>query len=742
MGLTLDEQDTLHDLADMTMKVMVDRRYQLQTRENPAQLIAYTAHDLMTPLTGVQLSLSLLKEDEEVQRQLGSHHLELLKTAANCSDLMIRICQTVIDTLRQETPASLPTDLMGSTGNIPVTKMAELVSSLSMIMEPIPKPVPLIITLDPSVPAMIMSDDLKLFRSALNLLSHALSRTELGYVHMKIFSKEETGYLLFECENTGRPVEVEEYQYLFQPSRTEDGILRLGLSSVASLINALDGEYGFRPRGVGSDGTALVDAKGRRQTGSVFWFSVPLFLPDTFGVDGGGKFPKRKRSVDASPQTGPVKMPVIPLIHRAGSTTSIPSSSRHGQSASLGDILQTDAVNGSCLNEPFASSVQPTAKANPFLDRKMPALPRSPPESQNGVMQGNGESSTVPVVASLPTQKDKPSAPRVRRALVIDDSLVVRKSIAVALKKMGFEVTQARDGMEGFACLKETMFDITLCDFLMPVMDGMDCVKQYREWEAKNRSWFRQLVIGISAHASANDHGQGIKAGMDDFVPKPISIMTLTEIQDRDVVRNRTKQLDELDESSASSIASANVVDGEPAEPAPSSELKRGAQEIEESEAKRRRTFPVNGDEDHEPTVPVCLIATDTPSIKSSDVLTKLESNGWKVIVIHDGNDALRLLQMRNWDAVLIDDDLPVIAGTPCVTKFREWEQNNRVNIQKNVCLVCDGDIPSPDDKASVIQPPAGIDGVLRNPVQWKDLNYYIQKSKKDGPGIVVRDQS
>jgi CheY-like chemotaxis protein len=112
--------------------------------------------------------------------------------------------------------------------------------------------------------------------------------------------------------------------------------------------------------------------------------------------------------------------------------------------------------------------------------------------------------------------------------------------------------------------------------------------------------------------------------------------------------------------------------------------------------------------------------------------LTKLESNGWKVIVVHDGNDALRLLQMRNWDAVLIDDDLPVIAGTPCVTKFREWEQSNRVNRQQNVCLVCDGDIPSPGDKASVIQPPAGIDGVLRKPVQWKDLNYFIKRAKKD----------
>lgn len=723
---------------------MVDRRYQMQTRENPAQLIAYTAHDLMTPLTGVQLSLSLLKEDEEVQRNLGSHHLELLKTAANCSDLMIRICQTVIDSLRQETPASLPTDLMGSTGNMPVTKMSELLNSLSMIMEPIPKPVPLIITLDPSVPAMIMSDDLKLFRSALNLLSHALSRTELGYVHMKIFPKEETGYLLFECENTGRPVEVEEYQYLFQPSRTEDGILRLGLSSVASLINVLDGEYGFRPRGIGSDGKTILNGKGRPQTGSVFWFSVPLFLPDTFGVDGdsSGKFPKRKRSVDAPVQNGPVKMPIIPLMQRTGSTASIPSASRQGQSNGLGDKMQADGIKGSCFNKAFGPSVQPTAEGNPFLDRKLPALPKNPPEGQNAAVQGNGESSAVPGVASLPTRKDKPSAPRMKRALLIDDSLVVRKSIAAALTKMGFEVTQARDGMEGFACLKETMFDITLCDFLMPVMDGMDCVQQYREWEAKHRPWFRQLIIGISAHASANDRGQGIKAGMDDFVPKPISINTLTEMQDTEVVRIRSNQLDELEVSSeSSSIASANVVSGESAEPAPSAELKRGAQEIEELEAKRRITFPVNADDDHEPTVPVCLIATDTPTVKSSDVLHQLESNGWKVIVIHDGNDALRLLQMRNWDAILIDDDLPVIAGTPCVTKFREWEQNNRVNKQKNVCLVCDGDIPSPDDKASVIQPPAGIDGILRNPVQWKDLSYFIERTKKEGPlGIVVRD--
>ena len=674
----------------MTIQLMVDRRYRLQTRENPAQLIAYTAHDLMTPLTGVQLSLSLLKDDEDVQRQLSSHHLELIKTAANCSDLMIRICQTVIKTLRKEDPASLTAQDMDSGEGAAFTVMVDLVKSLLMILEPIPKPVPLIITLDPQLPVYILSDDLKLFRSALNLVSHAMSRTKLGYVHLKIHAQQDKANVLFECVNTGVDVAVEEYQYLFQPSRTEDGILHLGLSSVASLINSLNGQYGFR---------AAPHIGGRKQTGSVFWFSVPLFQAESGGNE----------SV-AESQTASTTLPVLPLLQRAGSSTNLmrnaSASSMASRRASLAieDILQVDR-----LNAVFA----PTVNTNTPTERKMSAI-----------------SSTV-------NGGPEVSGSRKRRALVIDDSLVVRKSLAFALKKLDFEVTLAKDGMEGFACLKDQMFDITLCDFLMPVMDGMDCVKQYREWEEKNRPSFKQLIVGISAHANANDHGQGLKAGMEDFKPKPISIEDLTEMTISDVARKRSKQLDTLE--GCTSVSSSHVVDGEPMDTDPSASSKRAATEALERSAKRVRAPSV--DFSHESTSePVCLIATDTPTMESNTIAITLESNGWQVVIVHDGQEVLRLLQIRNWDAVLIDDKLPMIPGTLCITGFREWEQINRVNKQKNMLLVVEGDIPSPDDKASVIQPPHGVDGVLRNPVQWKDLEVYVKKSKKDGSlGIVVR---
>jgi hypothetical protein len=55
----------------------------------------------------------------------------------------------------------------------------------------------------------------------------------------------------------------------------------------------------------------------------------------------------------------------------------------------------------------------------------------------------------------------------------------VRKSIGRALERLGFSVSMAEDGIEGLTQLKETVFDITLLDFLMPNLDGIEYVIQF-----------------------------------------------------------------------------------------------------------------------------------------------------------------------------------------------------------------------------------------------------------------------
>jgi hypothetical protein len=83
-GLNLEEKQNLIELSALAVQAAVDHRHRkAEDFNNPAQLIAYTAHDLLTPLTGVQLSLSLLMEDEDFSAKLSSTQRELVSTASS-----------------------------------------------------------------------------------------------------------------------------------------------------------------------------------------------------------------------------------------------------------------------------------------------------------------------------------------------------------------------------------------------------------------------------------------------------------------------------------------------------------------------------------------------------------------------------------------------------------------------------------------------------------------------------------
>jgi CheY-like chemotaxis protein/signal transduction histidine kinase len=570
-GMSESEQESLNDLASMTVQAMVDRRSRLQHRQNSAELMAWTAHDLVTPVTGIHLSLSLLEDDEDLQSRLDPAHKELLKTASLCTDLMVRMCQSVVDTMRQREgcfSGKTSIQLMPSSSklNKPCTNMADLLENLSLIIKPNPKQVPVILTLDPSVPAAIVCDDLVLFRSALNLLSHAVSRTIRGYIRLKIYPLQDQ--LCFECEDTGP--DIIDGESLFQPGSAEDGSANLELSSIATQIEAIGGEYGFRPRPCPGDGTS--PQEHLQDSGSVFWFRVPLVASEA----------QTQSTVDDSSVSTAIAgtTAITGTADCTDTTTRMKTSPRHTQSLisntsklslAVGDISQVEVLQDSCLFEALQKSFisdafEPSIRQDPekIMARETvlkptpkqttPSIDRSVNSDEKKVENRN----KIPPLS--PSPMEMTSGPRKRRALVIEDSCVVRKSLVRALDRLGFEVSHAVNGMEGLELLKETMFDLVLCDFLMPVMDGMDCVKQYREWELDVHPSFCQWIVGMSAHANVGDQDQGLKAGMDEFHPKPISIKTLTEIQQSDGIRTRSKMLDGLERSKVFPVALSSLV--------------------------------------------------------------------------------------------------------------------------------------------------------------------------------------
>ena len=761
-GLSEDDQAFLKDLADLTVREMVIRKSSLAGEQSPAKMIAYTAHDLMTPLTGVQLSLSLLKEDEEVKEKLGGHQQELLSTAANCSDLMIRICQTALDTLREDTMAvpNVPTSAVAHAqeGSSPITKMPELIKSLTMIMDPIPKKVPMILTLDTSLPHRIVCDDLKLFRSTLNLVSNGITRTELGVVHMKIYLRSaDNSKIIFECFDTGPEIEAKDHDDLFNPGHTSEGEFHLGLSSVATLVKSLDGEYGYRHGGLTTKGQSHLHQKG-----STFWFSIPLYSMK--GVGSGSE--SLKSFGDNSGGYGMTK---------TQSTKSL-----RGSLDGISDFFAAQINGHSSKNACLLHATQSPGRNSPFPITKsgtnsLATITSGPPRNifTPAMTSIEPASSGADYKMAAPASVSAAVAPTTRksRALIIEDSLVVRKSVARALERMGMTVAQAVNGAEGLERLKAKMYDFVLCDFLMPVMDGIDCVRQYREWEKQNRPHFSQYIVGISAHANANDGNKGINAGMNEFRQKPISVAILAAIREDPKVSSVSRQLDESEsknegfESGASNQSLQSMSDKQshsfksglnlnrnlsgtlfgtsPKRPAVSTSTSSRQNEVFEVPqpfSKRQRTDNDVGSIDLTGS-PACLIASDWSIERSSPLVAAMEARGWKVIHTKNGQHAMQLLKKRVWDAILLDDQLTPHSGSSCCKAFRHWERQNRANRQRNFFFLCSIHVPSVFDKASTIQPPTGFDGVLGKPVVWEELNHLLHIKKDRSMEIIMRNQ-
>lgn len=110
--------------------------------------------------------------------------------------------------------------------------------------------------------------------------------------------------------------------------------------------------------------------------------------------------------------------------------------------------------------------------------------------------------------------------------LLIDDAVVIQKTIGGALRRRHFDVTLASNGLIGLNMMKEKLFDVVLMDLQMPVMDGHEAIKNLRLFEKENDVPHseRQIVIGISANADDETIALTALNGMDHFLPKPFSI--------------------------------------------------------------------------------------------------------------------------------------------------------------------------------------------------------------------------
>jgi|GEM_PF-2496919 len=118
-------------------------------------------------------------------------------------------------------------------------------------------------------------------------------------------------------------------------------------------------------------------------------------------------------------------------------------------------------------------------------------------------------------------ERDEPDMPAVAklhgRVLLAEDNENNQRLLTLYLTKMGAQVTQAENGAVAVMHALNNNFDLILMDMQMPVLSGIDAIRQLRG------SGYKQPIIALTANATNEDRRQCLDAGCNNFLTKPVT---------------------------------------------------------------------------------------------------------------------------------------------------------------------------------------------------------------------------
>lgn len=106
------------------------------------------------------------------------------------------------------------------------------------------------------------------------------------------------------------------------------------------------------------------------------------------------------------------------------------------------------------------------------------------------------------------------------RILVIDDDEAINELVKINLELFGYEVITAKDGIQGYALVKQEKPDLVVLDVMMPEVDGYTVAKRIRENQQTNHI----PILMLTALNMVEDKVKGFDIGVDDYLVKPFEM--------------------------------------------------------------------------------------------------------------------------------------------------------------------------------------------------------------------------
>jgi two-component system sensor histidine kinase/response regulator len=254
-----------------------------------------------------------------------------------------------------------------------------------------------------------------------------------------------------------------------------------------------------------------------------------------------------------------------------------------------------------------------------------------------------GEGSTFIFTANFGLGKEKAkkrfrTSPDLRgmKVLVVDDNATSRDIFQEMLKSFSFEVTLASSGQEGLTQLENAAesqpFELVVMDWQMPGMDGIEASRRIKNHRGLNKI---PTIIMVTAYGREEVMQQAEEVGLEGFLLKPVSPSTL---------------FDAIMQALGKTAPDDSRI-------AQKKEQKAGA--LENIQAAR-------------------VLLVEDNEINQQVAKEILEGAGLVVTLANNGQEAVNAVQKENYDAVLMDVQMPVMDGYTATRKIREWQTEVR----------------------------------------------------------------
>lgn len=504
------------ELESITKKAQLSEQEALKANETKSKFLANMSHEIRTPLNAIIGFADILSTSK-----LDSKDIEKATIISKSAKVLLNIINDILDISKIESGKS---EISKSSFNL--RELVEQIVQLYTINTK-QKNIRFLYRLDKNIPEFIISDETKIKQVLSNILSNAIKFTpkdgKICFDVELIKFENNIAKIKFSIKDEGIGISIEDQKKIFEPFSQADGSISkkyggtgLGLTISLNIVKMLGSE---------------IQLESEINKGSNFFFELDLEVKNTNTIDS-SKFEYDFAICSVIDDSENIKehlSSVVKYFGRIHQDDEIEKCKKIDLIFCFGDSQFYNKLKErkNRFNCPvvFVGNIE---KLNNNIMKHLMDYFLDVPIYGSKIFNIIAEAKSIEKNNQIIEETNKKYKGKI---LVAEDNANNQLLMEIILNDLGLDVTIVENGKVAFEKYKENLYDLIFMDINMPIMDGIETLKEIKKYEKEHQK-IHTPIIALTANAIQTDKEKYIEDGMDGYLSKPIVNAELIKLLD------------------------------------------------------------------------------------------------------------------------------------------------------------------------------------------------------------------